>query len=94
MKEFIRKIWDAIVGFICKVPYDKWLHFIFGMIASSFMAIVFNEPFCLFLAIFFAIAKEMFDAWTTGKWDWWDFAATCFGGLVPQIFVIIRLLCF
>lgn len=34
MKEFIRKIWDAIVSFISKVPYDKLLHFVAGLIVA------------------------------------------------------------
>ena len=65
MKEFIRKIWDAIVRLICKVPYDKWLHFIFGMIIATFAAIVFQNKFCIVFAVAFALLKELFDKWNS-----------------------------
>ena len=91
MKNFFRKIWDAIVSLICKVPYDKWLHFIAGLIIAAFFCIALGMKFCVWPVLFFAFAKEFFDKWTTDQWDWWDFAATCFGGLVPQIFVLLNM---
>lgn len=91
MKSFIRKIWDAIVKFISSVSYDKLLHFIAGLVISSFFCIALGMKACIVPAIFAGFIKEFFDLWTTDKWDWWDFAATCFGGLVPQLFVLLNL---
>ena len=91
MKNFFRKIWDAIVRFISSVPYDKLLHFIAGLIIAAFFAIALGMKFCFWPIIFVAFGKEFFDKWTTGEWDWWDFAATCFGGLVPQLFVLLNI---
>lgn len=91
MENFFRKIWDAIVSFISKVPYDKLLHFIAGVIISAFFCIALNEKYCFFPVIFFAFAKEFFDVWTTKKWDWWDFGATLIGGAVPQVFVLLNI---
>ena len=91
MKNFIRKIWDAIVSFINRVPHDKLLHFVAGVIIAAFFAISLGMKFCFWPVIFFAFGKEFFDKWTTGEWDWWDFGATCIGGLVPQIFALLNM---
>ena len=91
MKNFIRKIWDAIVSFINRVPHDKLRHFAAGVIIAAFFAISLGMKFCFWPVIFFAFGKEFFDKWTTGEWDWWDFGATCIGGLVPQIFVLLNM---
>lgn len=88
MKEFIRKIWNAIVGFICKVPYDKWLHFIAGLIIAAFFCIDLKMVVCIVPVVLAGFLKEFFDLWTSDKFDWWDFAATCAGGLVIQIMAI------
>ena len=88
MKNFIRKIWDAIVSLISKVPYNKLLHFIAGLIIAAIFSIPLHMKVCIVPVIFAAFIKEFFDLWTTDKWEWLDFAATCFGGLVIQILAI------
>lgn len=30
-------------------------------------------------------------SWTSGEWDWWDFVATCLGGLLIQSFVLLNM---
>ena len=53
MKNFFRKIWDAIVSFISKVPYDKWLHAIAGLVIGviaaglAFLGNPKNMGFCI-----------------------------------------------
>ncbi len=93
MKEFLRKIWDAIVRFIEKVPYDKLLHFCFGLIIAAVFGLAIKNPvvnqICIIPVILCALAKEAFDMWTTGKWDWWDVGATCIGGALIELFVLI-----
>ena len=91
MKNFIRKIWDAIVSFIEKVPYDKLMHFVAGLIIAAFFNISLGMAVCIVPAIFAGFIKEFFDLWTTNEWDWKDFLATCIGGLVPQIFVLLHI---
>ena len=91
MKNFIRKIWDAFVSLLNKVPYDKWLHAVAGLVIGAFFCIALDMKVCIVPVIFAGFIKEFFDLWTTDKWDWWDFAATCFGGLVPQIFVLLNM---
>lgn len=92
MKEFIRKIWDAFVCFIPKVTYDKLLHFIAGLLIAAFFDITLGMAACIAPAVLAGFIKESFDLWTTGKWDWRDFAATCAGGLAIQILVVLALL--
>ena len=89
MKNWIRKIWDAIVRFIEKVPYDKLLHFCVGLIIAAIFALPLHMKVCIVPVLFAGFIKEFFDLWTKDKWDWWDFAATCFGGLVIQILAIL-----
>lgn len=87
----MRKIWDKIVALISKVPYDKLLHFIVGLIIAAFFAIVWPSvaEWCIAPVIAAAFAKEFFDNWTGDKCDWWDFVATVAGGLVIFIFTLI-----
>lgn len=85
----MRKIWNWIVALISRVPYDKWLHFIAGLIIATFFAIVLKMTVCIVPVIFAGFIKEFFDKWTTQEWDWWDFVATCAGGLIIQLFVIL-----
>lgn len=92
MKNFIRKIWDAFVRLLSKVEYDKWLHFIFGLLIAAFCYITLHIGFWSALpTLVFAFAKEAFDKWTTGKWEWWDIVATCAGGIVIEIFAALAL---
>lgn len=83
----IRKIWDAIVKFICKVPYDKWLHVIGGLVVASFFAISLGWKCVLPVALVAGLLKEVFDYFTTKNFDLWDWVATIAGGFVIQVFV-------
>ena len=93
MKNFFKKIWDSIVSLLSKVPYDKWLNFIGGFVIATFFCIALGMKVCIVPAIAAGFIKEFFDMWTSeeGKFDWWDFAAVCIGGLVPQIFVLLNM---
>ena len=31
----MRKLWDKLVALIYKVPFDKWLHFMAGLISEG-----------------------------------------------------------
>ena len=90
MKEFIRKVWDAFVRLVSKVPYDKWLHFVFGLLIAAFCCITLGWGYWSILpTIALSFAKEGMDKWTTGQWDWWDIIAGCIGGLVIELFVVL-----
>ena len=89
MKDFIRKIWDAIVRFIYKVPYDKLLHFIVGLFVASFFNVSLGMLVCIIPALFAGVLKEAFDYWTTNQFDWLDLVATVAGGAVIQVFAIL-----
>lgn len=85
----MRKIWNWIVALISKVPYEKLLYFIAGLIIAAFFFIVLKMKAAIVPAIFAGFIKKFFDQWTTQEWDWWDFVATCAGGLIIQLFVIL-----
>ena len=91
MKDFLRKIWNAIVSLIYKVPYDKLLHFIMGLLFTAIFAVLFPKAakWCILVAIVIGVLKELFDFWTTKQWDWKDFLATVIGGLTIWIFTFL-----
>jgi len=88
---WIRKIWDKFVALIYKIPFDKWLHILAGLIISAFACITLHVTWPIVAAITAGFIKEFFDRWTTGQWDWWDFVATLFGGAIIQFFAAISL---
>ena len=88
---FLRKCWSWLVSLIYKVPADKRLHFVAGFVIASFFAITFGMKECFVAAFFAGFIKEFFDKITTDQWDWWDFGATCIGGALPQIFVLLNI---
>lgn len=88
---FLRKLWDKFVTLLYKIPVDKKMHFWAGFLIAAFFAIALGMKLCFWPVLFFALGKEFFDKWTTGVWDWWDFAATMFGSLIPQAFALLNL---
>lgn len=90
MKQFIRKIWDAFVTLVNKVPKDKLLHFVVGLLIAAFCALTLKWGlWCIIPAIVFGLLKELFDWWTTRVMEWWDFGATAIGGAVIFLFILI-----
>lgn len=87
----MRKIWDKIVAWILAIPADKKLHFVAGFIIAAFFGLALGMKAIIVPAVFAGFIKEFFDLWTTKKWEWWDFAATCFGGLLAQLFVVLNM---
>jgi hypothetical protein len=87
----MRKIWDKIVAWILAIPTDKKLHFVAGFIIAAFFGLALGMKAIIVPALFAGFIKEFFDLWTTQKWEWWDFAATCFGGLLAQLFVVLNM---
>ena len=85
----MRKIWDKIVEWIQSIPADKKMHFVAGVIIAAFFALALGMKIAIVPAIFAGLIKEFFDKWTTEKWEWWDFAATCLGGLLIQVFILL-----
>ena len=86
----MRKIGDKIVAWILGIPQDKRLHFVAGFVVATFFGLALGMKFNFWPVLFFAFGKEFFDRWTGGEWDWWDFLATCLGGLLAQSFVLLN----
>lgn len=90
MKKFIRKIWDAFVTLVNKVPKDKLLHFVVGLLIAAFCALTLKWGlWCIIPSVVFGLLKELFDWWTTRVMEWWDFGATAIGGAVIFLFILI-----
>ena len=87
----MRQIGDKIVAWILGIPQDKRLHFVAGFVVATFFGLALGMKFNFWPVLFFAFGKEFFDQWTGGEWDWWDFAATCLGGLLAQSFVLLNM---
>lgn len=83
--QFLRKLWDKAVALICRVPYDKLLHFVAGLIIASFFAIVVHwSMWCIVPVLLLALVKEFCDQALhpeTVVWDLWDIVATLAGAL-------------
>ena len=87
----MRNIWNKIVSWILAIPQGRRLNFGAGLVIAAFFCIALGMKVCIVPAIAAAFLKVFFDMWTTNKCDWWDFAAACIGGLVPQLFVVLNL---
>ena len=59
----MRKIWDKFVAWLYKVPFDKWLHFIFGVLIAAFFACSLGMRACIVPVVFAGFCKEFFDLW-------------------------------
>ena len=87
----MRKIWDKIVAWFLGIPVDKRLHFVAGFILSTFCAVALGFRPCIITATVAGFVKEFFDRWTGHDIDWMDFAATCIGGALVQVFVLLNM---
>ena len=87
MNERIKKI----VGFVAGFSVDKYLHFIAGMIISAFFALVVptGNIWCVVPAIIAGFAKDLYDYYDYGTFDWKDVIATILGGAFIQVMSII-----
>lgn len=85
----MRKIWNKIVQWILSIPADKRLHFVAGAFVAAFFALSLGVKVAFIPAFVAALFKELFDLQTTKQWEWWDFVATCLGGLLIQVFVLL-----
>jgi ABC-type transporter Mla maintaining outer membrane lipid asymmetry permease subunit MlaE len=78
---------------------DKKYHVLAGLLVAAFVGLpCYLESLNLFAGLWSALTsgiiaggvKEWCDMRTEGnKWDWWDFAATCFGAVLVALFIIL-----
>lgn len=89
----MRKYWDKLVEWLCRIPQDKMLHRGAGRMAAAFVAIVFFFRWPILAAIVFGIGKEAWDKYRCKEqWDWMDILWTVEGGLEIQLLVWLSLL--
>lgn len=87
------RIVDKILAAFGRVPQDKLLHFVAGMLIVAVAALwhVF-APYAWTLGVLAGIGKEVYDQRSGGYADAWDFAATAAGAFVLQAAVWAYLL--
>lgn len=68
---------------------DKILHFVVGALITALVALFVPEgaPIAFLAAIVAVFAKEIFDRFTDGKFDFLDLFATWLGGLIVQVLI-------
>lgn len=90
MKDFIKKIWGRITTFLSKIGCDKCYHFIVGLVVAAFFCITLKWSYWSIIPVaVIAALKEFCDLRLYGKYDWMDFIATCLGGLIIILCIII-----
>lgn len=89
----IKEIISKFENWLVSVPNDKLLHFIAGLLITSFFAIVipFTASWCISFAIVAGLVKEAIDEYKNPmNWSNEDLFATVLGGFVIQAFVLIQ----
>ena len=102
MKDFFKKIWDAIKGFfaslykkvvelLLRIPVPKYVWFIVGLLACAFLAIVFPDAieWPAFPLIMLAAIVCFIKTMLGKNPKWWNALAFSLGALVIQIFAWI-----
>lgn len=97
MKDFFKKIWEAIKGFFTsayeqavkwlkQLPASRYVYFIIGNLLTAALAIVFNGaiewPFIPVVVFFFIVG--FFRTFCDKPAFWWNYLAACIGALSIQ----------
>ena len=93
MENLIAKVNAFLSQFciVCKVPCDKQMHFICGLVIAALLT-PFIGAYSILVVAVIAILKEIYDYLHKDIHtpDFWDWVATVLGGLVG--FVIVALI--
>jgi hypothetical protein len=74
--------------FITKIPYDKKLHFIAGLLICIIASLTVNPTYGLAFAMTAGVFKEIYDWYDYGGPDVYDCLATWLGGGVGYVFIM------
>lgn len=84
----MKELWSKIIAVLGKVPQDKLLHFIAGMLITALFAVIKTvAPYALFFGMLAGVLKEWWDNGNDGSVEWKDILTTCLGALLMQIFI-------
>ena len=80
-----------LLNFVASIPRDKLLHFIAGMLITALVAVVFARfaPLAVTVAVVAGFAKEAYDEYSYGGWDWKDLLATIVGGVLMELIIML-----
>ena len=92
MKKNINKVVSTVLCLLGRVPKDKLLHFIAGMLLTAVVACIrCVAPFSVIVGIISGAVKELWDSKNGGSVELMDFIATSAGAMTMQIVVWIYL---
>jgi hypothetical protein len=74
--------------FLQKIPYDKRLHFLAGLLICIIASLTVNPTYGLAFAMTAGVFKEIYDWYDYGDPDVIDCLATWLGGGVWYVFII------
>ena len=80
---------NKIINWLMSLSADKYLLFIFGMLAAAVFAIPFGMKFCFWPVIFVAAIFEFARVWRGKTWNWWEFFNVLIGALPIQLLAIL-----
>ena len=81
----MRKIIAKVLSLLGRVPQDKLLHFVAGILIVTVVALwKLLAPYAWTIGVIAGACKEWYDKRNGGEVDVWDFAATVFGAIVMQ----------
>lgn len=80
---------EKIFNWLGKLPADKYLHFIAGMLIVAVIATFFPMAAdqAWIVAVIIGFGKEIYDRYNDGVFDILDLFATWAGGLIIQILI-------
>ena len=80
-----------LLNFVANIPHDKLLHFIAGMLITALVAVVFAHfaPLAVTVTVVVGFAKEAYDEYSYGGWDWDDLLATIVGGVLMELIILM-----
>ena len=66
---------NKVFGYLANLPHDKLLHSFYGTIVYLLTALI-NPLFGIICVVLIAVAKELYDEFIYGGFDWVDIVAT------------------
>lgn len=84
---------EKFFNWLGKIPADKCLHLIAGMLIVAVIATFFPmaADHAWLGAVIIGFGKEIYDRFTDGVFDFLDFGCTVVGGLLIQILIWVAL---
>lgn len=82
---------EKISNWLANIGYDKYLHFIAGLLITQIGAALLGSIIIGFIiAVVVGIIKEIMDKYLGGDCNVYDFLATAIGAIVGTLLIVIQ----